>query len=121
MDAPDLNQTAPRSPWIALGGFTIAARVVDRCRATVAGTNGEYHYNCPIDRTFLAFTGLGADELKSFVATGADDAAVGTWISEHARIQNPVAKFAWSTLCRLYPMFLLMQLDDWIHVWRRRR
>lgn len=82
--ARDLTKDYPRSGRDTLGGFVLAARCVDKCRATLAGTVGEYHFDCPLDNFFLGFAGIKSADLKEFVATGADDAAVGRWIEQHA-------------------------------------
>ena len=51
--APDLaNGAYPRSPRTVLGGYVVAARTLDKCRAVLAGTNGEYHFDCPLDNFF---------------------------------------------------------------------
>ena len=42
MKAPDLAQRPPRSSRVHLGGFTILPRALDKARATLAGTNGDY-------------------------------------------------------------------------------
>ena len=42
--ARDLRKTPPRSPREKLGGFVIAARMVDKARADLLGTNGEYNF-----------------------------------------------------------------------------
>jgi len=83
--APDLTKTFPRSPHAMIGGYVLAARAVDKCRADLAGTLGEYHYDCPLDNMFLGFAGIKGSDLREFVATGADDAAVGKWIQDHAK------------------------------------
>ena len=80
--APDLNTEVPRSPRVVLGGFVVAARTLDKCRALLAGTAGEYHYDCPLDNLFLNFAGITSDEFKEKVATGADDAGMAAWIEE---------------------------------------
>ena len=75
--APDLaNGEFPRSPRESLAGYVVAARTLDKCRAVIAGKNGEYHFDCPLDNLFLSFAGITADDFKAFVATGADDEAV---------------------------------------------
>ncbi|MGE9291624.1 MAG: DUF5069 domain-containing protein, partial [Puniceicoccales bacterium] len=76
IQALDLTKEFPRSPRATLGGYVVAARTLDKCRALVAGTAGEYHFNCPLDQVFFGFTGIDADQFKEFVATGADDQAV---------------------------------------------
>ena len=82
--AKDLRREEPRSPEEKLGGFSLAARCVDKCRATLVGTQGDYSYGCPMDQKFLNAAGIGAEELKAFVATGASDEEVAAWIQEHA-------------------------------------
>jgi hypothetical protein len=82
--APDLTKDFPRSPHAMLGGYILAQRCVDKCRADLAGTVGDYHFDCPLDNFFLGFAGLKGADLKEFVATGAADEAVGKWIAEHA-------------------------------------
>jgi hypothetical protein len=42
--APNLAQRPPRSPRVRLGGYVILARVLDKGRAELAGTAGEYNY-----------------------------------------------------------------------------
>src|SRR5437879_8091003 len=45
----------PRSPRETLGGYVLAARAVDKCRAVLVGWQGEYHSNCPLDQRWLKF------------------------------------------------------------------
>lgn len=78
--APDLTQETPRSPRETLGGFVVAARTLDKCRASLAGTLGEYHFDCPLDQLLFSFTGIDADKFREKVASGADDAAFGEWL-----------------------------------------
>jgi Domain of unknown function (DUF5069) len=68
--APDLTQRPPRSPRQRLGGYALLPRMLDKGRATLAGTNGEYHYACPNDQRFLEFAGVDPEALKAELATG---------------------------------------------------
>jgi hypothetical protein len=70
----------PRSPRELLAGYVIAARAVDKCRAHLLGWHGEYHSNCPVDQLWLKFAEIEYDEFRAFVATGATDEHVATWI-----------------------------------------
>src|SRR5262249_5910387 len=81
----DLRRTAPRAPQLQLGGFAVAGRVLDKCRATQAGANGDYHFNCPVDQMFFAASGLTAEGFSAMTATGADDSAAAQWIQREAK------------------------------------
>ena len=94
----DLTVRPPRSPRVRLGGYVILPRMLDKCRATLAGKNGEYHYACPMDQGFLTFVGLDPEALKVEVATGKGDGELLAWIEAHAtkpRTESEIA--AWST------------------------
>ena len=71
--APDLTQHPPRSVRVRLGGYVLLPRMIDKCRAELAGKNGPYHYNCPLDQRLLAFAGMDADAFKAEVAKGKGD------------------------------------------------
>ena len=75
----------PRSPRETLGGYVIAARTLDKCRASIAGKLGEYKFDCPLDNFFFGFTEITADSFREFVSTGADDESVAEWIETNAR------------------------------------
>ena len=45
--AKDLTRDYPRSPRDTLGGYVVAARTLDKCRAVLAGTAGEYALQLP--------------------------------------------------------------------------
>lgn len=96
--APDLRsgKEFPRSPRATLAGYVIAARTLDKCRAVIVGWEGDYHYNCPLDRRWLEFTEIDAEEFKTFVATGANDAEVGEWITRHAKPRSRRDIIVWN-------------------------
>ena len=115
----NLRRGAPRAPQLWLGGFAVAARVLDKCRAEQAGTNGEYHYNCPVDRAFFAASGLKAVDFSAMVATGADDIAAAEWIRREAKA-GVLRRSIWNFLATIHPGFLIMIADDWLHALRAR-
>lgn len=83
--AKDLRKEDPRDASERLAGYSMAARCLDKCRASLLGWQGDFTYGCPMDRQFLDEAGLGANEFRDFVATGASDEEVTEWIEEHAR------------------------------------
>ncbi len=92
---PDLTKFPPRSPRVRLGGYVTLPRLLDKGRATIAGKQGEYHYNCPLDKRFLEFVGINAAALKKQLAKS--DGEVLAWIEKHARHKrSPQEIAAWS-------------------------
>jgi hypothetical protein len=86
----------PRSPRTTLGGYVLAARAVDKCRAVLVGWQGEYHSNCPLDQRWLKFAEIDYDAFRSFVATGATDDEVAAWIDKHPKKRQRVEIIAWN-------------------------
>jgi hypothetical protein len=114
--APDLAKTSPRSPRAPLGDYKIiAARALDKCRAELAGTCGSYHFNCPLDQAFFRFSGIDAEQFKSFVATGASDQEVADWIAKESKVLDKTKIATWALLFQLNPISLILDLDDWVH------
>ena len=68
-----------------LGGYVILPRMLDKGRAQLAEKAGEYHFNCPQDQRFLAFTGLSADDILTLLEEGKSDSEVLAWIREHTK------------------------------------
>src|SRR5438445_13456291 len=96
-NAPDLTKRPPRSPRVRLGGYAILPRMLDKGRATIAGKNGEFCFNCPLDHQFLNFAGIDAEALKTELARDKTDAEILEWINANAKCQQtPVEIAAWS-------------------------
>jgi hypothetical protein len=89
--ARDLRSEEPRNPSEKLAGFEKAARCVDKCRATLVGQQGEFIYGCPMDRSFLDRAGIGVEEFKQFVSTGATDADIEKWLQQQSKTARPSA------------------------------
>jgi hypothetical protein len=96
---PDLTKQPPRSPRVRLGGYVILPRMLDKGRAAVAGRNGEYHYNCPMDQRFLDFAGIDPEALKKQLEAGKGDWEILEWINTNAKNKPMEVEIAaWSTL-----------------------
>jgi len=83
--ALDLTQRPPRSPRCRLGGYALLPRLLDKGRATLAGKNGEYHFNCPLDQHFLNFSGIDPKKLLTELAKGTGDGDILNWITANAK------------------------------------
>ena len=118
--ALDLTLEFPRSPRdTSIAGYVIAARCVDKCRAVIAGTAGEYHSDCPLDRVWLDFAGIKYKSFRKFLATGADDTAVSEWVAKKAKQKARSEVIAWNNRMRdktisKMPMKLQAFLEDYI-------
>ena len=90
------DKAFPRSPQVKLGGYALAARALDKCRAALVGWQGDYFSNCPLDQRWLRFAELDYQSFRSHVATGATDEQVAAWIGEHAKKRPPAEIEAWN-------------------------
>ena len=71
--------------------------MLDKGRATLAGTNGGYHYACPLDQHFLDFAGIDADKLKEQIALDKGDGELLEWITENSTTKREAWEIAhWS-------------------------
>ena len=86
--APNLIQRPPRSPRVRLGGYVVLPRILDKGRADIAGTAGEFKYNNPGDYHWFRFTGITPEALKAELATGKGDGAILEWINANAKHQR---------------------------------
>ena len=97
MNAPNLTLHPPRSPRVRLGGYTILPRLLDKARAVLAGTAGEYKYNNPNDHHFFRFTGISPETLLEAVKSGAGDWDLLLWVNQNAPLQRTVLEIEqWS-------------------------
>src|SRR4051794_31696760 len=85
ISAPDLTKRPPRSPRCRLGGYVILPRVLDKGRAVIAGSNGEFNYDAPLDQHIKNFLGLDFGALKEQLATGAGDGEILEWVNANAK------------------------------------
>ena len=86
--APDLTQRPPRSSRSRLGGYALLPRMLDKGRAAIAGQNGEFNYNCPLDQHIINFLGLDPEALRKELAAGKGDGEILDWIKTHAKHQR---------------------------------
>src|SRR6202453_3661891 len=92
----DLTRQAPHSPRARLAGFVIACRTTDKCRASLAGTLGEYHYDCPLDNMLFSFKGINAEQFKTAVQAAKHYEDIGAWLQVNGTPKTPAEIKAWS-------------------------
>ena len=85
ISAPDLTKRPPRSPHCRLGGYVILPRLLDKGRAVIAGTNGEFNYDAPLDQHIKDFLGLDFAALKEQRAAGKGDGEILAWVNANTK------------------------------------
>ncbi len=92
----DLRTNFPRSMRFKLVGHVHLARMIDKCRAVLAGTEGEYIYPCPMDERLLDFVGITSDQFTAAVKANPGDAGVATWFQQKAMPHSPAEVEGWN-------------------------
>jgi hypothetical protein len=92
----DLTKQAPHSSRARLGGFAIASRTVDKCRASLTDKLGEYHYDCPLDNMLFSFKGINGSQFKTAVQAAKNYEDVGTWLQANGTKKTPAEIKTWS-------------------------
>jgi len=76
----DLTKSYPRSVRDKFAGVVQIGRTTDKARAYSAGTVGEYHYNCGMDKAVFEFLGITDHEAYAKKAVALDDAHLERWL-----------------------------------------
>lgn len=92
----DLQKEFPRSMRFKLGGYAHLARMIDKCRAVLAGTEGEYIYPCPMDERLMEFAGITSDQFTAAVKINSTDEGVVKWLEQTAQPRQPVELEQWN-------------------------
>jgi hypothetical protein len=85
ISAPDLTKRPPRSSRCRLGGYAILPRMLDKGRAEIAGTNGEFNYNCPLDQHIVNFLGFDPEALRAQLGANKGDGEILDWLNANAK------------------------------------
>jgi hypothetical protein len=60
-------------------------RLLDKGRATIAGTNGEFTYDAPLDQVLKNFLDLDFGALREQLAAGKGDGEILEWVNANAK------------------------------------
>jgi hypothetical protein len=94
----DLRTGFHRSMRAKMEGYVHLARMIDKCRAVLAGTEGEYIYPCPMDERLMEFAGITADQFTAAVKANPTDEAVAKWFSQAAKAHPPAEMEVWNQM-----------------------
>jgi Domain of unknown function (DUF5069) len=87
--AKDLNAETLRGLDAELEGYAWIPRMLDKARATLAGTAGDYPFGCPVDHTCMARLGITPELVLDLAARHTDDHAVLDALRAHGIPQQP--------------------------------
>jgi hypothetical protein len=81
------------------------SRILDKARASIAGTAGDYKFGNPMDQHFFRFTGISQDALLEQARTAAGDWDVLLWVRKNANPQRaPHEIRTWSAYLETMPV-----------------
>lgn len=72
----DLTKEFPRSPRARLGGISMFPRTIDKARAQMSDTLGEYIYDCKMDKQLFTTLGCSADEFLQAVRVSSTESEI---------------------------------------------
>jgi hypothetical protein len=81
---------------VKLAGYVHLARMIDKCRAVLAGTEGEYIYPCPMDERLMDFAGITSDHFTRAVQDNQTDEGVAAWFQKVSKPHSPSELDAWN-------------------------
>jgi quercetin dioxygenase-like cupin family protein len=90
--AKDLSSVDPHPLHAELEGYAWLPRMLDKARATLAGTNGDYMFGCPVDHTCMARLGITPELVLELAGRHGEDREV---LAELRRHGIPSAEEAW--------------------------
>ncbi len=86
--------TYPRSGRDLLGGVAYLGRAIDKVRADINGTVGEYVPACPQSRRVYDLYGVSTEQFREAVENNPTDEGVLRWLQEHGPKQPSQADIA---------------------------
>ncbi|MDH4327386.1 MAG: DUF5069 domain-containing protein [Nitrospira sp.] len=92
----DLRTNFPRSMSVKIAGHVHVARMIDKCRAVLARTEGEYIYPCPMDERLLEFAGITSEQFTAAVKANSTDEGVAAWFAQAAKPHTPAELEEWN-------------------------
>jgi hypothetical protein len=84
----DLSKQFPRSPREQLEGVSMLPRTIDKARAKMAGTLGEYIFDCSMDRRLFEAMRTDGQEFLGVVTAADGDPAIVSWFVRNGHMPS---------------------------------
>lgn len=112
-NAKDLTREPPRSPRLRLHEYVILCRTIDKCRALLAGTIGDYHFDCPLDNMLFGFKEIRGPDFRAKVASFATDEDIAVWLDQAGTKKEPGDIRHWSAQVESYKPYDDPEKKEW--------
>lgn len=99
----------PRSGRLRTADLPWLGRMIDKGRAALSGTLGDYAFPCSMDLDLLRYLGLDPDAFKALLGLCPDDAALLEMLGVDSR--SPAEKRLWAEVFEVRHARLLNELD----------
>ena len=83
---------------VKMEGYVHLARMIDKCRAELAKTEGEYIYPCPMDDRLMKFARITDKEFTATVKTNPSDEGVAQWFKKAATPHQQIELHEWNEM-----------------------
>lgn len=81
---------------VTVAGYAHLGRMIDKCRAVLSGTEGEYIYPCPMDERLMDFAGITSEQFTAAVKANPTDEDVVAWFRQAAKPHQPEHLETWN-------------------------
>ena len=85
----DLTTSYPRSVRDELFGVVQLGRAIDKGVATANGLNGEYNFDCPMDKGVFDFLGIDGNTLLDVIKNAQSESEVEAYVKPFAEKKSP--------------------------------
>jgi hypothetical protein len=85
----DLTTSYPRSVREKYLGVVQLGRAVDKGIATANGLNGEYNYDCPMDKAVLGFLGIDGNALLDVIKSAQSASEIEAYLKPFVDKKSP--------------------------------
>jgi uncharacterized protein DUF5069 len=85
----DLTTSYPRSVRDKVHGVVQLGRAIDKGTATANGLNGEYNYDCPMDKGVFDFLGIDGNTLLNVIKNAQSESEVEAYVKPFVDKKSP--------------------------------
>jgi len=91
----DLTSSYPRSVREKTLGLVQIGRAIDKGIATAGGQNGEYNFDCPMDREAFGFLGVDGSALLDVIKRAESESEIENYLRPYVEAKTPaeIAEF----------------------------